>query len=454
MITPRMLAYQILLHMENNPSPPDRLVRSMLDRHSRMEARDRALLTELVYGTLRWQGRLDWHIDRVSSVRPKKITPAVRILLRLALYQILLLERIPEHAAVNESVKIARATQPPYVAGFVNAVLREAIRRADNWEWPDPGKSPGEYLAVTASYPRWLADRCIREMGFEDAEAFCRACNNVAPMALRVNPARAKTEEVLARLRERGTDAVPSSYLPDAVLVTGLREDVTRTPYYENGAVQIQDEASQMVSLILSPEPGERVLDLCAGFGGKSTHLASIMEDRGEVLSVDQAAWKLEELRKNALRQGIGIIRTVTADVLELLPEQLGRFDRVLLDAPCTGFGTIRRNPDIKWRRHPKDPYRFSGIQDTLLQHAARFVRKGGTLVYATCTVFREEDEDVAERFNASHPGWTPWDATDFLPHGCREMAQGPYFRSWPHRHGTDGFFAARWVRGDEGEPE
>jgi 16S rRNA (cytosine967-C5)-methyltransferase len=226
-----------------------------------------------------------------------------------------------------------------------------------------------------------------------------------------------------------------------------LRQDLTRTPPYREGLVQIQDEASQWVGHVVSPEPGERILDLCAGFGGKSTHLGALMENRGEIVSVDEAAWKIEELRGNALRQSITIIGGRAAGALELSPGELGDFDRVLLDAPCSGFGSIRRNPDIKWRRGPKDPYRFSRIQNALLQQASRFVRKGGVLVYATCTVFGEENERVAERFEAENPHWRGEPAADFLPEASRSMAEGPFFRSWPHRHGVDGFFIARWRR-------
>jgi 16S rRNA (cytosine967-C5)-methyltransferase len=442
-----MLAFQILLQLERNVSHPDRLIRTTLERHSVMAPRDRALLTELVYGTLRWQGRLDWHIDQLSAVKPQKIAQPVRILLRLALYQLLILERIPEHAAVNETVKIARATQPSYLSGFINAILREAIRRKNQWEWPDPKENPEEHLAVTTSHPRWFVRRLIAPMGFDETRELCTANNSVAPMVLRVNALKASPSEALERLREKGIDATLSPYLPEALHVTGLRQDVTHTELYENGAIQIQDEASQLIARITAPKPGERVLDLCAGFGGKSTHLAILMENQGEIVSVDEAAWKLEDLRWNTLRQGVGIIRTVAADVRELLSEQLGSFDRVLLDAPCSGFGVLRRNPDIKWRRHPKDPYRFSQIQEALLRHSAGFVKKGGALVYATCTIFREENEEVVERFSASHPQWTVDPVEPLLPGSCRGMTSGPFFRSWTHRHGIDGFFAARWVR-------
>ncbi|MGV8074944.1 MAG: 16S rRNA (cytosine(967)-C(5))-methyltransferase RsmB [Syntrophobacteraceae bacterium] len=445
MINARTLAYQILLHLDQKASYPDRLIRTMMERHSRLDERDRALLTELVYGVLRWQGRLDRHIDQLSKVKPQKIASPIRILLRTALYQILFLDRIPSHAAVNETVKIAKSTQPEHLVRFVNAILREALRRTGDWNRLSPEENPEEYLAVMTSHPRWLVSRYLKELGFDETERLCRANNDIAPMVLRVNSLLSEVLQVIGRLEEDGITAEPSPYLSDAVRVTGIRRDITQIPIYQNGWVQIQDEASQLISRLLSPQPGARVLDLCAGFGGKSTHMAAIMKNEGDILSVDMSAWKLEELKENAVRQGISIIRTEACNVLELDPDKSGKFDRVLLDAPCSGFGSLRRNPDIKWRRHPKDPYRFSRIQSDLLQHAAKFVSGGGILVYATCTMLSEENEEVAGKFEETHPQWSPESAADFLPDKCGSMTDGAYFKSWPHRHGIDGFFGARW---------
>lgn len=445
MISARLLAYQILLHIDQKVSQPDRLIRAMLERHSRMEDRDRALTTELVYGVLRWQGRLDWHIDQLSKIKPNKIDSAIRIALRLALYQILFLDRIPPHAAVNETVKLVKSTQPAHLAGFVNALLREAIRRADKWNWPQQETDPEEYLSVTTSHPAWFVRAFLKEMGFEETRSLCDANNTIAPMVLRVNTSKAAPSAILQWLKEEGIDAEPSAYLPDAIRIFGLRRDVAQIPIFAEGMVQVQDEASQLVAHLLAPELGERVLDLCSGFGGKSTHLGILMKNQGEILAVDNSAWKIEELKENVHRQGISIIEARSCDVLELSPSEVGSFDRVLLDAPCTGFGSLRRNPDIKWRRHPKDPVRFARLQKELLKHAAQFAKRGGVLVYATCTVFKEENDEVAEDFSASHPDFSIESAADFLPENCQSMVDGNYFRSWPHRHGVDGFFGARW---------
>jgi len=448
MINARKLAYQVLLNLEKQASHPDRLLRAALRRHAGLKDEDRALSTELVYGVLRWRGTLDWHIDQLSKVKPDKIAPEIRVLLRSALYQMLYLSRVPDHAAVNETVQIAKSSQPAHVAGFVNAILREAARRKDQWEWPSLEHDPAAWLAVTTSHPLWFVQRCLKEFGFEETQAICLANNAVAPLVLRLDLRKTSPADLVAQLCEQGLRAEPSPYLPAAIRLTGLRQDVARLASYQKGWVQVQDEASQLISLILDPRPGERVLDLCAGFGGKSTHAGLLMGKEGELIAVDQSSWKLQELQQNARRQGIATVTTLAANVMELRPEQLGTFDRVLLDAPCSGFGSIRRKPDIKWRRHPKDPYRFGQLQKELLDRASLFVREGGILVYATCTIFSEEDETVAEFLGRQHDGWTQEAVSDFLPESCRDMVRGDYFRSWPHRHGVDGFFAARWHRG------
>jgi len=473
MVSSRTLAYQILLHIEQKASQPDRLIRTTLERHSRLDERDRALLTELVYGVVRWQGRLDWHIDELSSIKPGRIAPAVRVLLRLALYQILFLDRVPNHAAVNDAVEIAKTSQPPHVIRFINAILREAARRGETvgsasrsveilpsasggvdlmpfaggsgWNWPDPRMHRAEYMAVMTSHPVWLVRKLIDEIGLEEAGLLCESNNRIAQAVFRVNVLKASCEEAMESLRSEGIEAVPSPWLDGALRARTPRRDMTATTAFREGWLQAQDEASQIVSLLLAPRPGERVLDLCCGLGVKSTQIAMMMKNRGEVLSVDKSAWKLEEAQKNARRQGMTIIRPLVEDVLMLRPKSIGLFDRVLLDAPCTGLGTIRRKPDIKWRRNIKDPYRLSLLQKELLAHAARFLKPDGVLVYATCTVLKEECEAVALHLGESLPGLTLESAAENLPYRCREMVSGFYYRSWPHKHDVDGFFSASY---------
>jgi 16S rRNA (cytosine967-C5)-methyltransferase len=446
-ITARTLAYQLLLHLEQKLAHPDRLIRAMLERHPGLEERDRALFTELVYGVLRWQGRLDWHIDQLSKIKPEKIHSSVRMLLRLALYQILFLDRIPDHAAVNEAVNLAKATQPAHLVGFVNGILRAAIRRNGEWDWPAAELHPAEHLAVTTAHPLWLVALWLRQLGFAETRELCQANNRVAPMALRINSLRTDTAQVLEWLHQHRLCAEPSQHLANAIRVSSPRQDISQTEIYQQGWVQVQDEASQLVAQLVAPRAGERILDLCSGFGGKATHLAILMGNTGSITAVDESAWKLEQLQQNAERQGIGIINPVVRNILELSRDQWSAFDRVFVDAPCSGLGTLRRNPDIKWRRHPKDPYRFGQLQGELLQHAAHFVKQGGILVYTTCTLTNEENEAVTARFASSHPDFVVEPAAEVLAEAGCSSAAGRFLQTWPHRHGTDGFFAVRWRR-------
>ncbi len=295
------------------------------------------------------------------------------------------------------------------------------------------------------SHPVWFVLKLFDQIGPEETKLFCESNNRIAPAVFRVNTLKASSNEVMESLRAEGVDATHSPWLDEALRVLAPRRDMTATAAYQQGWIQPQDEASQIVSRLLDPKPGERVLDLCSGFGIKASHIAILMKNEGEVLSVDKSAWKLEELQRNAQRQGLSIILTLAEDILKLQPQSIGLFDRVLVDAPCTGLGTIRRKPDIKWRSHIKDPYRLSRLQEELLSHASQFLKAGGALVYATCTVFTDENESVVQHLSESHPELAIEPAAENLPVACREMVSGPYFRSWPQKHDVDGFFSVRW---------
>ncbi|MGC8719353.1 MAG: 16S rRNA (cytosine(967)-C(5))-methyltransferase RsmB [Thermodesulforhabdaceae bacterium] len=453
-MTARMAAYQVLLHVEKRKVHPDELLRTILSRYGHLSPADRALTTELVYGVLRWRGRLDWHIGQLSKVPLEKIDFPVKVILRLGLYQLLFLNRVPSYAAVNEMVKIARATQPRHIVSFINAILRKASDLGhDGWRFPDPVKEPIRHLAVMASHPEWLIEKLLKSMNFDEVKAFCEANNVVAPLVLRVE--KMSREEVISWFKENLpsiADISPARYAPKGVILRGIRSDITETELYKLGIVQIQDEASQLVAYLVNPSPGERVLDLCCGFGVKSAQLASLMENKGEIIAVDISSWKLEVLRENMARIGISIVEPVNSDVLELDVARLGLFDRVLLDAPCTGWGTVRRNPDIKWKSHPRDPWRMSKLQRELLLKASQFVRPGGTLTYSTCSIFPDENDNVAEEFTRSH-GWTEIPAGELLrkaisrSEDVEALTDGAFFRTMPHIHGTDGFFGVTWQR-------
>jgi 16S rRNA (cytosine967-C5)-methyltransferase len=437
----------ILMQVARRASFPDILLDVYFKKYPDLDARDRALATELVYGVLRWQGRLDWVIDRYARIAPRRMALPVRVLLRLATYQVLFLDRVPQAAAVHEAVELAKTSQPLHVVRFVNGVLRAIAREREPLKTAVPEGSPAEKLAARYAYPVWVVERWLGELGHEETEALCQASNQVAPTTIRVNTLKTTPAALAAALGELGISVEPGRFAPEALHLRGIRRDISSLPQYGGGEFQVQDEASQLVARLVGPKPGERVLDACAGMGAKTTHLAQLMENRGEIVAMDNQGWKLSRLMENAERLQISCLESVEGDLRKgNLPG--GEFDRVLVDAPCTGLGVLRRNPDIKWRVGPKDLRRLHLLQVDLLGQAARLVRPNGILVYATCTLTPEENEGTVQAFLAAHGEFRQEEARSCLPPTCGQVVhESGSLKTWPHRHGVDGFFAARLRR-------
>ncbi len=423
---------------------------ALLEERDRAEPirlqKDRDLFNALVFGVLRWRGRLDHILARFSKIPLSKIEPVVLNVLRVGLFQMTHLDRIPASAAVNTAVDITKALGTPWVAPFVNAVLRKAAVAHAAVEFPGPDSAPACALATRHSLPEWLASRWVARYGEEAAESLCESLNRVPPLTLRTNTLKASRAELVRSLVAECKSAVDADIAPDAVVVAGLRRRLTELTAFRDGWFQVQDEAAQLVSLLLDPQPGDTVLDACAGRGGKSGHLAQMMRDQGRVTAVDRSAARLSLLADEMQRLGVSIVTPRLWD-WEQSPETggIGHFDRVLLDAPCSGLGTLRRNPDIKWSAAEKDLGRHGGIQLRLLQHAAACLKPKGVLVYAVCSSEPEETKEVIEAFLERHPsfeidgsrGHLPGAAAALLdPSGCLQI--------YPHVGYMDGFFAAR----------
>ena len=444
--SPRRLAVEILNRIDEAAAYAEPLLDAALSGTALANPHDRGLLTELVYGTLRMRGRLDWIIGQLYRGDAAALETGVRNILRTGLYQLWYTDRIPPFAAVNEAVGIARKTCPA-ASGLVNALLRTALRKKDAIAWPDMAKDPGKAISVIHSHPRWLVERWLDEFGIDETIAICRANNAVPPLALRVNSLKASREQAVAALAQEGLTVEPTAFSPDGLLLAFPAASLRETASWRKGLIRIQDEASQLIALLLSPEPGESLLDLCAGTGGKTLHLAALMENRGRVTAVDLHPDKLRQLQEEAGRLGMTIVEAYAADSAAP-PETFGGiFDRVLLDAPCSGLGTLRRNPEIRWRLAPADIEKCSQIQRRLLRSAADCVRPGGRLVYSVCTVTPEENEIVIEDLLKDRPDFAliRSTATQGIPSALIDDAG--LFRTFPHRHGTDGFFAALLIR-------
>ena len=406
-----------------------------------LSPRDAALAMELVYGTLRWQRYLDWILAPHSRRRLETLDARVRVILRMTAYQIALLDRVPTFAAVNDAVTLAPRT--PGVKPFVNAVLRSFARRAPREREPAAPRDPLEALATRCSFPTWLAARWVARFGREEAEALMRASNERPPLTLRANALRTTRDALAERLAaEEGLAVRPTRHAPEG-LVVGPGGAPASWRAFGDGSFAVQDEASMLVGRLLAPEPGATVADVCAAPGTKTTHIAELMADRGRVLAFDREPERLARVREAAARLGITVVDARDGAVDVLAPGFRDACDAVLVDAPCSNLGVLRRNPEVKWRRQPSDLGPASRQQSEILAAAATMVKPGGRLVYATCSLEPEENEAVVSAFLRARPEFAI-DAPDkfVLP-----LDPDGWLRCRPDRHGTDGFAAVRFHR-------
>ena len=444
--TPRDLALRVLNDLSRKPGFSASFLDHLFRSASYLEERDRALISQLVQGVVRWRARLDWTIGQSADFPFKKISLPVLNLLRLALYQILFLDRVPESAAVNEAVKQAKKRHPPYIVSFVNALLRNVCRSKTQIPFPDRGKSPVEYLSTVYSYPEWLVRKWIREWGPDVAEALLDAENRIPSLTVRSNALKIRRDALLQRLKaEQGGEAKPTPYSPQGVRLESFRGRVDQGSSFREGLFQVQDEAAQLTSFLLSPLRGGTVLDLCAGYGGKTTHLAELMGNAGKVIALDINRTRLVSLATNAVRLGIGSAVAIAADASSNLSSLFRvRFDRIMVDAPCSGLGVISRHPDGKWNKKEQDIQRLAQLQKAILNGACSLLCPGGRLLYVTCTLSREENEEVVDACLGESKGMVLEDLRDLAPVWTRDLIDDRGFlRTLPHLHGMDGFFGA-----------
>jgi 16S rRNA (cytosine967-C5)-methyltransferase len=437
----RQLASEILLKVDTQKAYADILLDRIL-RTGNLSLADRGLLTELTYGTLRWRGKIDAKLASCLSRPLSETDPFVRNLLRLTIYQLLFLDKVPDYAAVNEAVEIAKAYRRKS-AGFVNGVLRSFLRRKED-RYPTKPNDNFPLIAAEYSHPQWLVERWIGYFGIEEAKALMLACNERAPLVLRVNLRKSTRDDFLERLRQNHVAANFTQASPQGItLSSGALVDTL--PGFADGHFQVQGEASQLVTYLLDPKPGETVLDACAGPGGKTTHIAEWMEDRGKIIAIDTSARGVEKIKENIRRLGLHSVTASRADASRDLPASLDLiYDRILVDAPCSGLGTLRSHPEIKWQRGESDIKRLSVLQTKILHRLVTNLKPGGILVYSTCTLTADENERVVDNFLQQHDRFELEEAARYLPKQAQHMVRGKYFQALPHRDNTDGFFAAR----------
>ena len=458
MIAPaRVAAYETLRAVNSRAADlPAALARA---RAALRDERDRALAGEIATGTLRWQAAFD-RVISVFADRPlERLDPEVVDVLRLTLFQLLYLDRVPASAAVNDAVQLTRKIGKSSSSSFVNAILRRARRERARLPLPvrqagDP-KSELDYLETTMSHPRWLVERWRNRYGFEATEAWCRFNNTPGALTLRANRLRITREALAETLRAAGIETVPTPFAPDGLVVrsgnplgSGLEFPLAGSARHRNSRSDpgfvVQDEASQLVAVMAGATAGERVLDACAAPGGKTTAMAADMGDRGILIASDVRPKRIRLLADAVRRAGARCVRVIQANAAEALPFA-DVFDLVLIDAPCSGLGTLRRDPDIKWRRSPDEFPVLASLQLRILTSAAAVVRTGGRILYSTCSSELEENDEVVERFLTAHPGFRK--AALAYPAAPDLVGPDGYFRTMPFRDGLEAFFAASLAR-------
>lgn len=436
----RAVAARVLERVETDDAWADLALDAEVKRAT-PTPRDVGLATEIVYGTLRWQRYLDWILAPHSRRSLDALDPRVRVALRMAAYQLVFLERVPSFAAVNDAVTLARGRKPG-LAEYTNAVLRSFARRGAREREPAPPRDPVDALATRCSFPTWLATRWVGRYGADDAEALMRALNERPPVTLRANTLRLTREALAERLAAEDDVATrPTPHAPDGLIAARAGEPGAWRVFVE-GACVAQDEASMLVTRLLEPRPGETVADVCAAPGTKTTHLAQLMDNRGRILALDPQPARLARVDEAVARLGISIVETVPATVQETARARAATCDAVLVDAPCSNLGVLRRNPDVKWRRRPEDVGTSAERQREILAAAATMLRPGGRLVYATCSLEPEENEGVVDAFLRGH--------ADFRlepPASFPLALDDGMLRLRPDRLDTDGFTAVRLRR-------
>ncbi|MDA8082732.1 MAG: 16S rRNA (cytosine(967)-C(5))-methyltransferase RsmB [Nitrospiraceae bacterium] len=430
-------ALSLIFAGDTRPKPAIDLTAKDLDR------RDRGFLMEIVYGVLRYRDTLDWILGHFLK-QPSKLGTMTVNNLRTALYQLYFM-RVPDWAVVHESVELEKAigrkdrTAKP---SLVNAVLRNVIRQKERFVLPVRMDDPASVIALNTSHPRWLVSRWISRFGEEEALRLAEANNMRPPFTVRTNTLRTTREELTALFLRNGIAAAPTRHAPDGIVLEGQisYEDLS----FAHGLFAVQDEASQLIPYLLGPLPGERVLDACAAPGGKATQIAQLMRDEGEVVAVERDFARTNQLRENVAVFGLRSVAIVNGDAAEM--ESAGTFDRILLDAPCSATGVIRRNPDVKYRHTAADLLRFREKQLHLLRRVSRLLKPGGRLVYAVCSTEPEEGEMVIADFLKPEGEFRIIDADVPL---LKEFLSEGFMRTFPHIHTMDGFFGAALCRRD-----
>lgn len=436
----RETALRVLISCRTNGAWADAALKAQLHRDG-LTGADAALCSRMVYGVLQNQLLLDYYLGAYCTQRTEHLQPPLLEILRLGAYQILYLDKVPDYAAVNQSVELARLFKRGSAAGLVNAVLRKVSQHKHDLP-AIPDKDPLRALSIRYSHPRWLVKRLLPVLGEEETEQYLRINNSVAPMTVQVNTLKTTAVQLRQELEASGVSVREHSWVPGCLELSGTG-DLSALSAFTEGHFLVQDPAASLVAPAAQILPGQRVLDVCAAPGGKSFSAAMAMGDVGTIVSCDLHESKLSRIREGAARLGISCLETAAVDGRRFKAEWENAFDTVLVDAPCSGLGIIRKKPDVRYKK-ADDLFALPVIQSALLENACRYVRPGGLLVYSTCTILPEENQQITDAFLAEHPDFSREALSLPQPVGTVEEGQ---ITLWPQRHETDGFYICRMRR-------
>lgn len=413
-----------------------------------MDQRDKALTTEIFYGTLKYQIQLDYYIDQFSKTPVRKMKPLIRNVLRMSVYQMLYLDKIPVSAIINEAVKIVKKRKMQGLSGFVNGVLRKMDREQGSIKLPSEKESLSKRFSIQYALPEWLIAMWLKDYGREKVEKICEALNQRASVCGRINTLKGSIEEVKACLEEEGFVTEQGELLEEAFYLKKV-DQIQNSPSFKAGKWTVQDESAMLVAHVVNPQKGQRVLDMCSAPGGKSMHMAALMENEGEIISCDIHPHKLELIAKNAERLGITIMRPTLQDGTVFCKEWEGGFDRVLLDAPCSGLGIMKRKPDIRLNKTKEDLEDIAAIQRELFKNAVCYLKDDGLLIYSTCTIARSENEEMVREMIETY-GLELVNMVDNIPKVLQgDIESKGMLQILPYVADTDGFFIACLKKGE-----
>ncbi|MCI0513139.1 16S rRNA (cytosine(967)-C(5))-methyltransferase RsmB [candidate division KSB1 bacterium] len=439
-MTARQIVVELLNRLETEDRLADRIIDDELERPD-LTAQDRAFINEIMQGTLRWRKKIQWLLQPLLKETYSRVPRSIRHILESSLYQILYMSKTPSYAAVNEAVNLTKKLKGSFWARRVNAILRKLLRELPTVQFPEIATDPVTGIAINYSHPEWLVTRWIERWGIAATQQLCSINNQRPAVSMRVNPLKMDPVQLLEKLAQHGIAASPSPLLPNFLRARQL-PPLAQCDLFQQGYFSIQDESAGLVAPLLSPAPGEIILDLCAAPGGKTMQLAELTADQAQIMAVDAVRPRLQMIQENVARLGFRSVTTILADGLQFATRPL---TKILLDVPCSGLGVLAKRADLRWQRNVDAIQERAQLQRQFISHAASLLAKGGVLVYSTCSIEPEENEQIIEWFLKQQPDFELTDPSPFVP--AVVVTAQRYVQTLPHLHHVDGSFAARLVR-------